>query len=117
MLIHEIAGGIPRTINVVADNALVSGFAMQQRPVTSHVVAEVGKDFDLTRASAGMSQEPPAAPADSAALRPPLRGACWRSSGSIGRPGRTADGRGCDRRPAWIRRRAEALAVFLVIVA
>src|SRR6187397_558648 len=35
MLINDRAKGIPRTINVLADNALVAGFALEQRPVTS----------------------------------------------------------------------------------
>lgn len=48
MLIHERSRGIPRTINVVADNALVSGFAEQQRPVTTELVREVCADFDIT---------------------------------------------------------------------
>ena len=47
MTMHEYARGIPRTINVLADNALLSGFALQQRPVTRQLVAEVCRDFDL----------------------------------------------------------------------
>jgi general secretion pathway protein A len=46
-LIHEKARGIPRTINVLADNALLSGFALEQRPVTRQLVLEACKDFDL----------------------------------------------------------------------
>jgi hypothetical protein len=46
-LIHERSRGIPRTINVIADNALVNGFAAQQRPVTTVLVREVCRDFDL----------------------------------------------------------------------
>ena len=34
-LIHERSQGIPRTISVIADNALLSGFALEQRPVDS----------------------------------------------------------------------------------
>jgi len=40
-------GGIPRTISVVCDNALVSGYALDQRPVQQSVIAEVCRDFDL----------------------------------------------------------------------
>ena len=47
-LIHEYARGIPRTINVLADNALVSGFAAQQRPVRTQLVRDVGIDFDIS---------------------------------------------------------------------
>jgi general secretion pathway protein A len=46
-LIIERARGIPRTINVIADNALVSGFAAQQRPITTQLVREVCRDFDI----------------------------------------------------------------------
>ena len=48
MMIHERSGGIPRTVSVIADNALVTGFAMGRRPVTSQIVLEVCHDFDLT---------------------------------------------------------------------
>jgi general secretion pathway protein A len=48
--IHEFSGGIPRTISVIADNALLTGFALQQRPVTSQIVLDVCKDFDLEAA-------------------------------------------------------------------
>jgi general secretion pathway protein A len=47
MLIHERSRGIPRSINVLADNALVAGFAVGQRPVTSQTVTEVCRDFDV----------------------------------------------------------------------
>ena len=47
MLIHERSRGIPRAISVIADNALVSGFALGRRPVTRAVVEEVCQDLDL----------------------------------------------------------------------
>jgi general secretion pathway protein A len=47
-LIHEAAGGLPRLINVIADNALVTAFAADQRPVTSQIVRDVCRDFDVT---------------------------------------------------------------------
>jgi general secretion pathway protein A len=46
-LIHECSKGIPRTIGVVCDNSLVSGFASSQRPVGWEIVHEVCVDFDL----------------------------------------------------------------------
>jgi general secretion pathway protein A len=49
--IHECSGGVPRTINVVCDNALISGFAVQARPVPRSIVVEVMRDFDLKRAT------------------------------------------------------------------
>ena len=46
-LIHEHSRGIPRLISVIADNALLSGFAANQKPVGSGIVREVCRDFDL----------------------------------------------------------------------
>ena len=51
--IHERSHGIPRSINVVCDNALLTGFALERRPIESDVIAEVGDDFDLTPAISG----------------------------------------------------------------
>jgi general secretion pathway protein A len=45
--IHERSAGIPRTISVICDNALVSGFALDRRPVDRAVVVEVCRDFDF----------------------------------------------------------------------
>ncbi len=49
LLIHEYSGGIPRTINVLADNALVTGMALGDPIVGSSVVQEVARDFALRR--------------------------------------------------------------------
>jgi general secretion pathway protein A len=50
-LIHERSNGIPRTINVLADNALLSAFAVNERPVTRQTVLDVCQDFDLQDAA------------------------------------------------------------------
>lgn len=50
-LIHQAARGLPRTINVIADNALLGGFAAGVRPVGSAIVADVCRDFDLPGAA------------------------------------------------------------------
>ena len=50
-LIHERARGIPRTVSVIAENALLGGFAANQRPVTSQMVREVCADFDIEEAA------------------------------------------------------------------
>ncbi len=47
MLIHERSRGIPRTDSVIADNALVTAFALGRKPVNSQVIAEVCRDLDL----------------------------------------------------------------------
>jgi general secretion pathway protein A len=52
MLIHEQSHGIPRTISVICDNALVSGMALDQKPVTRTIVAEVCRDFRLMTSAA-----------------------------------------------------------------
>jgi general secretion pathway protein A len=46
-LIHRISKGVPRTINVVCDNALIGGFAANTKPVPMSILLEVMKDFDL----------------------------------------------------------------------
>jgi general secretion pathway protein A len=55
-LVHHIAQGIPRTISVICDNALLHGFARRLRPVTRDVVFDVCRTLDLL---------PPATPAES----------------------------------------------------
>jgi general secretion pathway protein A len=46
-LIFERSGGIPRLISVICDNALISGFAADRRPVSRDIIEEVCRDFDL----------------------------------------------------------------------
>lgn len=52
LAIYEYSNGIPRTINVLCDNALVSAFARDEHIVSQQVIAEVAKDFDLKPHSA-----------------------------------------------------------------
>lgn len=40
------AEGIPRRINILCDNALITGFGSQQNPITSKIVKEVVADID-----------------------------------------------------------------------
>jgi hypothetical protein len=53
-LIHEYSQGLPRTVSVMCDNALMSGFALDQRPVDGDIVREVCRDFDLDAGAAVM---------------------------------------------------------------
>ena len=69
MAVFEKSGGIPRVISVIADNALVSGFAQQERPVTRKTVLEVCQDFDIGGAD-GQEAVPQPAPADVPAPKP-----------------------------------------------
>jgi hypothetical protein len=50
--VHERSGGIPRNINVICDNALVTGFAADVRPVGRDIVLEVCRDFEFEAAPA-----------------------------------------------------------------
>jgi len=68
-LIHERSGGLPRTISVIADNALVGGFAAGQRPVGSDLVREICRDFDFSIRGVPMPPVVPA-PEDDDIVRP-----------------------------------------------
>jgi general secretion pathway protein A len=63
VVIHEFSGGIPRTISVMCDNALLTGMALGRQPVDREIVSEVCRDFDLRTAAAipvetpGVTQE------------------------------------------------------------
>jgi general secretion pathway protein A len=47
LAIYEESRGIPRTINVICENALLTGFAADERPIGRGIVLEVSRDFDL----------------------------------------------------------------------
>ena len=51
--IYHVSQGLPRTVNVVCDNALIGGFAGQVRPVTVGFVEDVCRDFDIAHDSGG----------------------------------------------------------------
>jgi len=46
-LIYDASSGIPRTISVLCNNAMTSGFALGQRPIGPQVVSDICKDFDV----------------------------------------------------------------------
>jgi hypothetical protein len=50
MLIHECSAGIPRSISVICDNALVSGMALGRKLVDRSIVTEVCRDLRLAQA-------------------------------------------------------------------
>jgi general secretion pathway protein A len=56
MLIQEFSKGIPRSINVICDNALLSGFAAGRQPVGRDIVEEVAHDFNLAPKSSASAQ-------------------------------------------------------------
>jgi general secretion pathway protein A len=47
VLIHKVSGGIPRTISVVCDNAMLAGYAAALKPIGPDVIEEVSRDFRL----------------------------------------------------------------------
>jgi type II secretory pathway predicted ATPase ExeA len=63
-MIHQRSRGIPRTISVICDNALVTGFAVGEQPVSSKLIREVCDDFDLRQGRGSVALAPVA---DSAA--------------------------------------------------
>lgn len=67
-LIHELSHGIPRTISVLCDNALLGGFAAGRRPVGRDLVSEVATDFDLRARDLGERAHRPAAAAPASVL-------------------------------------------------
>ena len=64
-VIHSHSRGVPRTISVIADNALVGAFAAGVRVVSRQIVLEVCRDFDLNGPA-------PGAPRPSSELPPPV---------------------------------------------
>jgi hypothetical protein len=66
--IFEASLGIPRTISVLCDNAMLTGFAVQARAISRQLVDDVCRDFDLgaysaTEPDAPRAGEAPPAPA------------------------------------------------------
>ena len=63
-LLHQYSGGIPRLVNVLADNALLAAFGKQSMQVTSQLVTDVARDFQLTASESHRNAVPtPGAPA------------------------------------------------------
>jgi general secretion pathway protein A len=60
LAIHEHSAGIPRTISVLCDNSLVTGFAMDVKPVGRQIVQDVCRDFELSQGKTLPRSEPPA---------------------------------------------------------
>jgi len=67
--IFDHSHGIPRTISVICDNALVGGFAADERPVDRHIVLEVCRDFDLRPTTRPAAAVPPPATITTAPTR------------------------------------------------
>ena len=79
--IHSRSGGVPRTISVICDNALVNGFAADAKPVGPNVILDVCRDFAIgtETGDAVAAEKPEAAESNS----PPIFGSFtrrWRFS-------------------------------------
>ncbi len=46
-LIHARSGGIPRSLNIICDNALLTGLALGHQRVDAHVIREVCRELDI----------------------------------------------------------------------
>jgi general secretion pathway protein A len=68
------AGGIPRTVSVICENALILGFATGARPIDRDVVLEVCHDLDLGPAPGRVPAAPAYAPVPEAPHPPPAYG-------------------------------------------
>ena len=75
-LIAEAAGGIPRRINILADNALIAGFGAAQRPLGSQLAGAAVREFIAKSGAATAPARDPAGSGWSAARR--LRNALAR---------------------------------------
>jgi general secretion pathway protein A len=89
--IYERSRGIPRTISVICDNALLTGFAARVKPIGSNIVLEVCRDFRLPQFK--VTELKPLDPPISASLLAMV-------NGTAGPPAARTDDRGNGARPA-----------------
>jgi type II secretory pathway predicted ATPase ExeA len=61
--IYRASRGIPRTISVICENALINGFALQQRPIDMKIITEVCRDYGIDLPAAKIGAAAPAAAA------------------------------------------------------
>jgi general secretion pathway protein A len=55
VLIHDKSRGIPRTISVVCDNAMLAGYSAAVKPIGPDIIEDVSRDFRLRGAGAARS--------------------------------------------------------------
>lgn len=70
--IHKRSHGIPRTISVICDNALINGFAANVKPIGPTLIDEVCRDFHIGDQPGPQAAEP--MPAETPEPRPPRPG-------------------------------------------
>ena len=81
------SAGIPRLLNVLCDNALITGFGYQKKPVTKSIVKEIIRDLDGSKRSSPRRWQVPA----TVALVGMLAGAFWVSSHRQTVPGKVEE--------------------------
>jgi type II secretory pathway predicted ATPase ExeA len=69
--VHDYARGIPRTISVICDNALLTAFAAGERTVTEKTVRAVARDFDIVASRPARTQSAPEGRRETAGELPP----------------------------------------------
>lgn len=50
--VHYYSGGIPRLINVICDNAMISAYALEKQVIEAQIIQEVADDLFLTNGAA-----------------------------------------------------------------
>jgi hypothetical protein len=73
--IYEASRGIPRTIGVVCENALLAGYAAQQKPIVRAIVADACRALDLPVCGGAAREDVAAADPVAAAPEPVLAAA------------------------------------------
>lgn len=108
-LVHDHSGGIARTINVICDNALVTGMAVARQPVDSAIVSEVCRDLALPR------RVPAAAPPGDAAETRPTHDPGLAAGASVSAPPEEPEQPARRTFRSWLRRRMDSRPIGVVI--
>jgi hypothetical protein len=77
--VHHFSAGIPRLINVICDNAMISAYALEKREIEARMIHEVAEDLCLLNGAAmpaPVRRDPPA----TAEVREPTRAAIAKPS-------------------------------------
>ena len=121
--VFQASGGLPRTVNVISDNALIGGFASQVKPINAKFVEEVCRDFDITGSAApvsSLSEEEARAESTGADAGKRARAGAGTPASGQSSTRAAADERGGARRrgagPADVRHR-ESQAVLVLLMA
>lgn len=98
-LIHELSGGIPRTISVICDNVLVTGMALGRHRIDRATVLEVCRDLQLTGRKPPVQTKTPGPRHDIAAIPSPPKAVAAGDTSSDQTVEKTSDSRREPHRP------------------